>query len=1505
MAANEKKTRPGDGQSPRENRQVRRQLNWKAALIAMGAVVLLAGGGWLLYHLQESRQARANLELATNLEAEGKPIEAIQHLRRLLDQSPRSEPEILPELTRLMDLPELRGAFQFPEVTRLNERLLALNPTGPQQLLALRRLARANLAAALEVRSDRYEKRGAEARGRDDRLQLAEKLLGQLKAAEEAAREDGRSCPAVDRSETYVLEGIAQTLNSPDNSGKTVEFAKALESYNKALEISPTNVEAAGLALELNLKKLEDPEGANRIIDRLASALPNDFNIPLFRAIVAEHEHREEDYRARLLEAQALAPDNIKIRINLVEDAIKRADLPEARRQFAAIPEALRNTPEILTQEVKILLAEHQVEKAQELLRGVNLASGGTDIRTMLQLVELYITTNQTAKARPLIANLQRQVASDVQKDELKFLEAEQLAKTGRFGEAREILMELQDGGFTASKDAELKKYEIQFPLILGQCHEGLGESDKAGEVYRTALVKHPNNPGLEQAYGVWLRLRDPEKAIALLEKSGKTIERSPQYRAELAESKLQKQLNLPESQRSWAEFDGEIDALLKQDPDYYPARLLKARRQYATSDLEAALATLEDLTTRDPKLAQAWSLRADVLTTMGKGDEALEVLERAAEPDALNNNIESRVLKARQLFKLNRARDARALMLRDLRDKSEVAQLEIWQGLYRLDAERGNQAELREDLKNWSRLEASDPRPTRLALENAIMVDDGPAADSLLDRLESILAEGPEPESSSASAPARRDGSARKDPIYRLARAAALVGLSPKSGTRLEEFRRTESQRYQAAKDEVREVLKQYPSMPAALQLDGEIASRLLAYDRRNGPVGPEREQAVIDAYRKAIDAGSALALQRLIDFLASSGRIAEIDSPKLKLPARLGTLNRDRIAAEACTRAGAKDDAIRFAERYVAANQSSPDAVAWKAQLMAMLGKGELYEADVQRLIEQRPTELLPWLALIQLRAQKGRAADIDALIQKAQAKVTGMTPEMIEIACRSSVRDFNRLDQAYQRALDRYPEDNAIATQAAAYYQDSGRPILAESKLREVLRRDPRNRGAIRMLAVLITERGQPEDRWQEAWNSLGTEAEGQPEVAEERYARAVLQLRAPDSENRRLGISRMKDVLADIPSNTNAAVVGRTELINGYLREQEFGPAIEVAADLAAKLPSAQTFAMHAETLLKGGRRDEALARLDEIARLAPGDAREAQLRIQLLWDPKQPESSAEALEACYAARAQSDPRAAEPLGLGIVSVLDAAGKLDAAEGRVAARMVEQNPGLSWIAAKLSARAGDKARALTLCETAVNKGTAGDRNEACNVAVGLAYDNPDPALRKQAVAVVDAAVKADRNSSTARSARAMMYHIQGRYDDEIKVYRELLGERLETPQVLNNLAWALCEFQDKPEEALKFANLAIERYGELPSLLDTRGVIYTRLKDRERALADLGVVVERQATPSRRFHLARALALGGDSANEQVRKERDQALRDGLKADTMEPREKADLEALRKL
>ncbi len=117
--------------------------------------------------------------------------------------------------------------------------------------------------------------------------------------------------------------------------------------------------------------------------------------------------------------------------------------------------------------------------------------------------------------------------------------------------------------------------------------------------------------------------------------------------------------------------------------------------------------------------------------------------------------------------------------------------------------------------------------------------------------------------------------------------------------------------------------------------------------------------------------------------------------------------------------------------------------------------------------------------------------------------------------------------------------------------------------------------------------------------------------------------------------------------------------------------------------------------------------------------------------------------------------------------------------------------------------------------------------------------------------------------------------------GRANESADLYRRLLELQPDNVIAVNNLAWILCENQGKYLEALGLAQKGLQAEPNYADLLDTRGVVFYRLGEYEKAVQDftkcIGLYLgTTPASVGTRFHLARALAKNGqrDKAIEQL-------------------------------
>lgn len=156
--------------------------------------------------------------------------------------------------------------------------------------------------------------------------------------------------------------------------------------------------------------------------------------------------------------------------------------------------------------------------------------------------------------------------------------------------------------------------------------------------------------------------------------------------------------------------------------------------------------------------------------------------------------------------------------------------------------------------------------------------------------------------------------------------------------------------------------------------------------------------------------------------------------------------------------------------------------------------------------------------------------------------------------------------------------------------------------------------------------------------------------------------------------------------------------------------------------------------------------------------------------------------------------------------------------------------------------------------------------------------------------------------ERDSRNYRLAvlSAMLRHLQGRYEEEIKFYRQALALRPGDPSATNNLAWVLSEGMNRTNEALALIDDLIARNGRKPDAIDTRGVILTRAARYDDAIKDLEESLAAAPSAVGYFHLATAYRKAGRV--EDFRKCRELALKAGLTPGQADPVERNDVASM---
>ncbi|MCH2113873.1 MAG: tetratricopeptide repeat protein [Pirellulales bacterium] len=133
----------------------------------------------------------------------------------------------------------------------------------------------------------------------------------------------------------------------------------------------------------------------------------------------------------------------------------------------------------------------------------------------------------------------------------------------------------------------------------------------------------------------------------------------------------------------------------------------------------------------------------------------------------------------------------------------------------------------------------------------------------------------------------------------------------------------------------------------------------------------------------------------------------------------------------------------------------------------------------------------------------------------------------------------------------------------------------------------------------------------------------------------------------------------------------------------------------------------------------------------------------------------------------------------------------------------------------------------------------------------------------------------AIREDPDSYARRTMRAELFEVQQKYDRSIEAYDELLILGDDMPlqmraSVMNNLGYLLALKNIRLDEAIQLVNKAMDIYGPIDDMLDTRAVVRIARKEYDLAAEDMKLAVSISRDPVKYYHLALAQLLAGNDA-----------------------------------
>lgn len=1420
-----------------------RRVNVRGLAILGGLILVLAVGYFPLRAHSNRAVRNSALAQVESIAARGDVDLALRHVERYLANWPDDVPAL--EVAARLRYDSARTLDEVIQAAGVNDQLVRLDPDGKGRQETRRRLIKLWLRQGDVLRLMTASQSDASVRVKESRYRSAATVARQL--IDRGAKD----------SEAHRL--MARALDGVVLSGDPKPRDEAVREYEEALRLDPGDFDSAERLAQIDLESRNDPASAIATLDALLKARPDSADVRLARHRHFTRAKQDDRAKAELTAAIALAPKDITLRVQAARDALRRNDPAGARAELDAVPESSREDTRIRMLRGMVELTEQRPDEAIEQWRRGLAASGGGDLDLTFQLANAMIQLDRLAEARPLVAQFQR-------------LETDESGSMGRY--LRALLEQRSGHPARAIEDLERARDRIpegmrsELQLALGRCHESLGDESRAMLAYRRALVASPRSPEPRRAIARLLMARNPQEAVDEFERALAQSPEDPTLLQEAGQLQLARQLALPAADRKWQRLEEILQKGDRIAPAGFGFRSLRANYLIALGKSTEAVELLgQSARGPDRKRLEAWITWARMLNALGRRDEALGALADASAPDAAGDHVKLRTVRAAMLAQAGQGRAAREVLEKDRGriPRGEWAELSHAEGdLARL---LGDREAARAAYLEWSRQIPESPEPGIALLGLGRLFDDDEAS-----RLgqQALLGVGGDREPYGLVA--------RVNDLLRVDRARP----GPPSAEKLDQAERLLADLELVA-----------PQLPAGFLLRGI----LLEYR--------EKLPEAATAYRSAMkDQAMPQALVGLVGVLTKLKRFDELTSLQKRFEDQSvlsknaqPAVNFDQISAAAALKLGDKGRAEYYASKIVEQLPESPEARAALARLLDQLGKPREAEATLRALVDRRPDDPAAWVALVTFQAIRGEKGDAAKTIEQARAKYKGERPEILLGRCFWLAGDLDQATRQYAAGRAKRPDDLGTLAAVADFDNATGRLGAVESVLRRALKIDPSAAWAARALALRLSGSGDPA-AWSEAWSLVAPGPKTSGDSPEERLTRALILARSPDLARRAEAVAAMSALANDLPATHAVAIDARLRLSQSLLDANRTAEAALTIAPVAeSRQADPGALAIRAEALARSGRPDEAQAPLDRLAGLEPKSPRTAAVRAWVLLARGKAEEAGAAIEAGVA-EAESAPEG-EGACLALFGLARRMGRAEVL-GRLADRIAARWPRDAYLVAQIRLDRGQHAEALAACRAALGAGSA---REALRVGTSLALvRRDDPAFLKEVDALAEAAHARAPKDFEVAIFQATIRHLEGRYEEEVALYREALSLNPPVYRFLNNMAWTLAEGLGRLDEALERIDEAIRRSGATPQFLDTRGVILARKGRLEEALADLKLSAQSEPQATTYFHLARTAIKAGKP--EDARLYRDQATKAGFDPKALDPTDRTDLEAVMK-
>ena len=672
--------------------------------------------------------------------------------------------------------------------------------------------------------------------------------------------------------------------------------------------------------------------------------------------------------------------------------------------------------------------------------------------------------------------------------------------------------------------------------------------------------------------------------------------------------------------------------------------------------------------------------------------------------------------------------------------------------------------------------------------------------------------------------------------------------------------------------------------------------------------PPNPNRDQAISLLKENLIANPADLASTMLL--VGIYDRIGEAQLAAATCREALGyapdNVNLMMVSVKALNKIGADDEVDEILARLSQHRVSDPELA--RLQYGSRLRHGRFSEGEdiLRDLISKNPEELSNKLVLVELLMRQEKYDDAASLLDTLQqehpdnlAVITTQIdmrlfqkkPDEALKICDDVVERFADKPSSYLmrartcltlgrtaqaeadllRAIELAPDNVGIRVRLYDFYRDQGRTAEAVAAVKEALKLAPDNPQVIKRATGTFIDSG--DEALIATGKSMLDEAlKSFPNDVDLRFQKASLLLLEQTSAAREEAKAMLGDVVSDEPQATRAWV----QLVKLAYQEGRYREAMDLAFEALAHAPR------HRELLLLKAQAEFSVAPVLAISTLKtlreyyPDDVPAVLLLANAYGETEQANEAVALLEEALSSAQEADQPV---LKMGLMAAKYRSGKK--AEAMAALDQMQQanpdDPRPMLTQTNLLVGAKQWAQTANKVDVWLSKHPEDVGVPMAVVDQLLLREDIDEDIdaRRLAVKLLRPVVARDPGNATATMRLAVVLQTLGETDEAIELYERHLRDHPDDVRAINNLAWLLCEEQKDYQRALELAQRGLAIWPEYLDLVDTRGVVFYRLNQLNKAIADFEMCIKRYPSGSPGlagscFHLGRAQAKLGNTS-----------------------------------